>query len=146
MNCLEKSVCTQRRWTLTEVRHPNRHCIPSLPALLLCSLPCSREHCGFPGGSDGEDSACKAGDLGSIPRSGGSPREGNGNPFQYSCLLLLDRGSWWATVNGVTELDTAEWLTHRLEITDTVLFSCDLDSFIFFFPNCINSLLNMDKK
>ena len=40
----------------------------------------------FPGGSDGEESACNAGDLGSIPGSGRSPGEGNGNPLQYSRL------------------------------------------------------------
>ena len=41
---------------------------------------------GFPGGSGGKESACKAGDLGLIPGSGRSSREGNGNPLQYSCL------------------------------------------------------------
>ena len=40
----------------------------------------------FPGVSDGEGSACNAGDLGSIPVSGSYPREGVGNPLQYSCL------------------------------------------------------------
>ena len=46
---------------------------------------------GFPGGSDGKESACNAGDPGSIPGSGRSPGEGNGNPLQYSCLgNLLD--------------------------------------------------------
>ena len=40
----------------------------------------------FPGGSDGEESACSAGDNGSIPGSGRSPGEGNGYPLQYSCL------------------------------------------------------------
>ena len=40
----------------------------------------------FPDGSDGKESACNAGDLGSIPGSGRSPRGGHGNPFQYSCL------------------------------------------------------------
>ena len=40
----------------------------------------------FPGGSDGKASAYNAEDLGSIPGSGRSPREGNGNPLQYSCL------------------------------------------------------------
>ena len=39
---------------------------------------------GFPGGSDGKESACNAGDLGSIPGLGGSPGEENGNPLQYS--------------------------------------------------------------
>ena len=41
---------------------------------------------GFPGGLDGKAPACKVGDLGSIPGSGRSPGEGNGNPLQYSCL------------------------------------------------------------
>ena len=41
---------------------------------------------GFPGGSDGEVSACNMGDPGSIPGSGRSPEEGNGNPLQYSSL------------------------------------------------------------
>ena len=40
----------------------------------------------FPGGSDSKESACNAGDLGSIPGSGRSPGEGNGYPLQYSCL------------------------------------------------------------
>ena len=41
---------------------------------------------GFLDGSDGQESACNAGDLGSIPGSGTSPGEGNGNPLRYSCL------------------------------------------------------------
>ena len=41
---------------------------------------------GFPGGSDGKESACNAGDVGSIPGLGRSPGDGNGNPLQYSCL------------------------------------------------------------
>ena len=61
---------------------------------------------GFPGGSDGKESACNAGDLGSIPGSGRSPGEGNGNPLQYSCLENgMDRGAWWATVHGVAKSD-----------------------------------------
>ena len=43
---------------------------------------------GFPGGSDSKVSACNVGDLGSIPGSGRSPGEGNGNPLQYSCLKI----------------------------------------------------------
>ena len=59
---------------------------------------------GFPGGSDGEESACNAGDLGSIPGSGRFPGEGNGYPFQYSWLEnSIDRGAWQATVHGVTK-------------------------------------------
>ena len=52
---------------------------------------------GSPGGSDGKESACNAGDPGSIPGSGRPPGKGNGNPLQYSCLENpIDRGVWWA--------------------------------------------------
>ena len=63
---------------------------------------------GSPEGSDGEESACNAEDLGSIPGSGRSPGEENGNPLQYSCLEnSMDRGALWITVHEVTqELDT----------------------------------------
>ena len=45
-----------------------------------------------------------AGDLDSIPGLGISPGEGNGNPLQHSCLEnSMDRGTWWATVHGVTK-------------------------------------------
>ena len=50
-----------------------------------------------------------AGDAGLIPGSGRSPREGNGNPLQCSCLENpMDRGALWATVHGVAESDTTE--------------------------------------
>ena len=50
---------------------------------------------GFPGGSDGKKSARNAGDLGSIPGSGRSPEEGNGNPLQYSYLeKSMNTGAW----------------------------------------------------
>ena len=59
----------------------------------------------FPCSSVGKESACNAGDLISIPGSWRSPGEGNGNPFQYSCLEnLMDRGAWWAPVHGVTRV------------------------------------------
>ena len=59
---------------------------------------------GFPGGSDGKESACNAGDPGSIPGSGRSPGEENGNPLQYSCLENpMDRGAWRATVHRVAK-------------------------------------------
>ena len=51
-----------------------------------------------------KDPPARAGDVGSIPGSGRSPWEGNGNPFQYSCLgNSMDREAWRATVHGVTE-------------------------------------------
>ena len=65
---------------------------------------------GFPGGSDDKESACHEGDPGdasSIPGSGRSPGEGNGNPLQYSCLdNSMDRGAWQAIVHGVTKMVT----------------------------------------
>ena len=60
-----------------------------------------------PGGSNSKESACNAGDLGSIPGLGRSPGEGNGNPHQYSCLEYpVDIGAWHATVHGVTKSQT----------------------------------------
>ena len=51
-----------------------------------------------------KESACNAGDAGLIPGSRRSP--GEGNPLQYSCLKNpMDRGAWWATVQGVAESD-----------------------------------------
>ena len=58
---------------------------------------------GFPCGAIGTEPA-NAGEMGSIPGMGKSPREGNGNPVQYSCLEnSMDRGAWWATVHGVAK-------------------------------------------
>jgi len=54
--------------------------------------------------------AYNAGDLGSIPGSGRSSGEGNGNPLQYFCLENpMDGEAWWATVHGVTKSGT--WLS-----------------------------------
>ena len=65
------------------------------------------------GGSDGKEYACNVGDSGSIPGSGRSSGEGNGNsnPLQYSCLEdSLDRSTWWAIVYGVAKSQT--WLSN----------------------------------
>ena len=73
----------------------------------------------FPGGSEGKESACNAGDPGSIPGSGRSPGEGNGSPLQYSCLENpMDRGAWGATVLAVAESDMTERLTLSLSYID----------------------------
>ena len=83
--------------------------------LSLTSCPCNLQwfSSGFPGGSDRKESACNAGDPGSIPGSGRFPGEGNGSPLQYSCLKnSMERGAWQTTVHGVAELDMTERLTH----------------------------------
>ena len=70
------------------------------PYLSICHQPLW----GFPGGSDGKESACNVGDPGSIPRLGRSHGEGNGNSLQYSCLEnSMDRGAWRATAHGVAK-------------------------------------------
>ena len=72
--------------------------------MVVHSISVLREIWVFPCGSVGKKSACNAGDLGSIPRSGRSPGEGNGNPLQYPCPENpMDRGAWWAIVPGVVK-------------------------------------------
>ena len=74
-------------------------CAPQAP----CALE-TRGHPGFPGGSVGKESTCNVGDWDLILGLGRPPREGNGNPLQYSCLENpMDRGAWQATVHGVTK-------------------------------------------
>ena len=82
-----------------------------------------RENCGtkqfhylqsnFPGSSDCKKSAYNAGDLSSIPGSGRSPGDSNGNPLQYSCLEnSMDREPWQVKVHGVAKSDMTEQITH----------------------------------
>ena len=62
---------------------------------------------GFPCSSVGKESACSAGDLGSIHELGRSPGEENGNPLLYSCLEnSMNREAWQTTVHGVTKCRT----------------------------------------
>ena len=79
---------------------------------------------GFPGGSDDKESVCNAGDPGSVPGSGRSSGKGNGYPLQYSYLKnTMDRGSWLAIVNGLTELDMTERLnTFSLSLRVSMCF------------------------
>ena len=93
---------------------------------------------GFPGGSEVKVSACNVGDLGSIPGLGRSHGEGNGSPLQYSCLENpVGGGAWWATVHGVTELDTTERLyslhfngmKSQMKIIFVGLRVCTIDNF-----------------
>ena len=65
------------------------------------------EFLGFPGDSDGKESACNGGDLGSIPGLEKSPGGGHGNTLQYSCLEnAMDSGAWCTTAHGVSKSQT----------------------------------------
>ena len=64
---------------------------------------------GFPGGSVVKDLPANSGDVGSIPGSGRSHGDGNGNPLQYSCLKNpMDRRAWQATVHEVAKSQTRQ--------------------------------------
>ena len=79
----------------------------------LCQISCSLVS---------KESACNAGDPVSIPGSGRSPGEGNGNPLHYSCLgNPMDRGAWWATVHGVARV-RHDWETKPLNHQTTTNF------------------------
>ena len=74
-------------------------------------------------GSDGDESACNAGELGLIPELGRSPREGNGNPPQYSCLENpMDGGAWQATVQ-----IRHDWATNTRHWTALKAWAASLD-------------------
>ena len=82
-----------------------------LPTPVFLGVPCS---------SAGKESACNAGDLGLIHGLGRYPGEGNGNPLQYSCLENpMDKGTWWATVHGVTKSWT--WLSEFHSLTIIII-------------------------
>ena len=62
---------------------------------------------GLPRWLSGNESTCQAGDTGSIPESGRSSEEGNGNPLQYSCLRNpMDKGAWCTPVHGIAKSQT----------------------------------------
>ena len=91
---------------------------------------------GFPGGLDGKESTCNAGDLGSILGSGRSPGEGNGYPLQYSCLENpMDRGAWRATVHGVPKSQTRLSDLYRYVFTNICIH-------IFGFTHKVYSYIN----
>ena len=79
----------------------------------------------FPGGSDSEASAYNEGNPGSIPGSGRSPGEGNGNSLQYSCLENPMTRVWWATVHGVTK-SWHDWATNTFTLASPLTISTRL--------------------
>ena len=88
----------------------------------------------FPGGSDGKESACNEGDLGSIPGLGRSPGGGHGNPLQYSCLenlhgqrSLVGYSQW-----GSKELDMTEQLSIHTQHTQTAMINISVSLFFGF--------------
>ena len=90
---------------------------------MIFRLPCS---------SNGKESACEAGDQGSIPGLGSSSGEGNGSPLQYSCLEnFMDREACLVGYSlwGHKESDTTEWLTHTvndIHYAATIWQACSL--------------------
>ena len=97
---------------------------------------------GFLRGSDGKDTACNAGDPGSIPGSGRSPGEGNGNPLQYSCLgNPMDRGAWRATVHGVTELGTTTFYSVFTLSSCTYIFTNDISTVLGSFSSILTQMV-----
>ena len=72
---------------------------------------CVYTYAGFPGGSDGNESACNPGDLGSIPGLGRYPGEGNGYPLHFCLENSMDRRTWQATVHGVAKSGTRYMMT-----------------------------------
>ena len=81
-----------------------------------------------------KESTYNAGDADSIPGSGRSPAEGNGNPLQYSCLENpMDREAWWDTVHGVTKSwDVTERLNVKNNNENTQLQKIILQTLIYY--------------
>ena len=83
--------------------------------ILCVILVVSNFNRGFPGGSDSKESACNAGDVGSVPGSGRAPGERKGSPLLYSCLEhSMNRRSWWLQSTGSQRVRRTEWLTLSL--------------------------------
>ena len=103
--------------------HPFNHCTP-----------------GLPGGSNGKESACNAGDLGSIPGLGRSPGGRHSNPLQYSCLENpMDRGAWRTIVRGLVK-SRHDWATQHS--TPTGFFCYKITSgFLLFGGDLVPAML-----
>ena len=106
-----------------------------------------RDKRGQPHSSVSEESACNAGDLGSMPGLGRSPEEGNSNPLQYSCLRNpMDRGAWWATVHGVARVGHGLATKPPPGIRVGVARRSFGDDGNVLYPDCGNSYMNLHIK
>ena len=106
----------------------------------------TRHLIGLPWWLSGKESDCNAGDPGSIPGSGRSLGERNGNPLKYSCLENpMERGAWWAIIHVVAKSQTwLKWvsthmcITHYVEQTFTYLLAIHISSlenaYLVYFP------------
>ena len=102
----------RRKWQPTPVFLPGES--QGRRSLVGCRL----RSCGMSGASQVslvvKNPPANSGDVGLRPGPGGSPREGNGNLLQYSCLEnSMDRGAWWAAVHGVTKRVRHGWATEH---------------------------------
>ena len=81
----------------------------------------------MPGGSNGKESACNAGDPGSITGSGRSPGDGDGSPLQNFYLENpMDRGAWWAIVYGLSQRVGQNWATKQQQPVSSTDFTLHL--------------------
>ena len=106
------------------------HCVCECVCVCVCACMCA---C-FLGSSAGKESACNAGDTGSIPGSGSSPGEGNSYPLQYSGLEnSMDWGAWQAAVHGVikswTQLKQLSTLSKNIKRCRG--FNINLNDYVF---------------
>ena len=105
--CLE--FLTFQHCSVHEQFHQTHTKLSKIAKILSCNIKyqIKKPDGGFPGGSGVKNQPADAGDRSLIPGWGRSTGEGNGNPFQFSCLEnSVDRGAWWATVHGVTKSRT----------------------------------------
>ena len=116
-----KSAQTQARIYSTEISNSISNRVVASWALITscCTdiflrLPSLGTIGGFPCSSVSRESPCNARDVGSIPGSGRSPGEENGNPLQFSCLENpKDRGGWQVTIYGITRVGHNSSITER---------------------------------
>ena len=95
--------CSVRNSDSQQVCVPGGHLIATVQNLQQVQFGSGALQFGFPGGLNGKESACNAGDSSSTPELGQSPGGGNGNPLQYCLENPMVRGAWRSTVHGVAK-------------------------------------------